>query len=82
MALSQKVTVTLPKGLLERLNETVPSRKRSVFITKAIEEQLDLMEQAEALEASAGLWTLENHPDMADDEAIDTWLKTSRQSWG
>ena len=45
----QKVTVTLLKELLERLNETVPSRKRSSFITEAIREQLELTEQSSAL---------------------------------
>ena len=82
MALQQKVTVTLPKGLLERLNKTVPSRKRSLFISEAIEEQLNLIEQASALEETAGAWSLDNHPTMEDDEGIDTWLKESRQGWG
>lgn len=82
MALDQqKVTVTLPKPLLERLNEAVPSRKRSLFITEAIEEHLDLIEQSVALEETAGTWTVENHPDMQNGEAIDNWLKHSRQSW-
>ena len=44
----RKVTVTLPKELLERLNQTVPSRKRSSFITGAIKEQLELTEQRSA----------------------------------
>ena len=78
----QKVTVTLPKELLERLNETVPSRKRSMFIAEAIEEQLALIEQSSALAETAGSWPLENHPTMQDDEAIDLWLKDVRRSWG
>lgn len=83
MALEQqKVTVSLPKGLLERLNQTVPSRKRSLFITEAIEEHLDLLEQISALEAAAGAWSLENHPTLQDDEGIDKWLKDARQGWG
>ena len=79
---SRKVTVTLPKGLLERLDENVPSRKRSLFITEAVEEHLDLIEQVSALNEAAGSWSLENHPDMQNDEDIDKWLKASRQSWG
>lgn len=83
MALEQqKVTVSLPKGLLERLNQTVPSRKRSLFITEAIEEHLDLLEQISALEEAAGAWSLENHPTLQDDEGIDKWLKDARQGWG
>ena len=60
----RKVTVTLPEGLLERLNNTVPNRQRSLFISEAIEEHLDFMEQAAALEESEGVWSLENHPTM------------------
>ena len=67
----QKVTVTLPKELLERLNEAVPGRKRSLFITVAIEEQLALIEQSSALEETVGAWSLENHPTMQDDAGID-----------
>ena len=82
MASQQKVTVTLSEELLERLNKTVPSRKRSLFISEAIEEQLDLIEQASALEETAGAWSLDNHPTMEDDAGIDKWLKESRQGWG
>ena len=78
----QKVTVTLPKALLERLNEAVPGRQRSLFITAAIEEQLALIEQSAALEETVGSWSLENHPTLQDDDGIDTWLKDARQSWG
>lgn len=79
---SQKVTLTLSKRLLERLNKTIPSRKRSLFISEAIEEHLELIEQAAALEETAGLWSLENHPTMPDDVGIDRWLKEARQDWG
>ncbi|MEZ4629768.1 MAG: hypothetical protein R2880_03465 [Deinococcales bacterium] len=48
----QKVTVTLPKSLLQRLNKTIPSRKRSLFITTAIEKHLARMEQIKTLEES------------------------------
>ena len=82
MSLQKKVTVTLFTRLLERLNRTVPGRKRSLFITQAIEEHLDLLEQASALEETAGTWSLENHPTLQDDRGIDEWLKESRQNWG
>ena len=83
MAIEQKkVTVTLPQHLIERLNQTVPSRKRSSFISEAIEEHLDLIEQITALEESAGAWSLENHPEMQNEQGIDKWLETVRQNWG
>ncbi len=77
----RKATITLPKGLLKRLNKTVPNRKRSLFIAEAIEEQLDLIEQGSALEEAAGSWSLENHPTLQDDASTDQWLKDTRH-WG
>ncbi|MEM6428134.1 MAG: ribbon-helix-helix domain-containing protein [Deinococcota bacterium] len=83
MAIMQKkVTVTLPQDLIERLNEAVPSRKRSLFITEAIREHLDLIEQINVLDVSAGSWSLDHHPEMKDEAAIDTWLQGLRQNWG
>ncbi len=67
----QKVTVTLPKPLLERLNDVVPKRKRSLFIAEAIEEHLELIEQNVALEEAIGAWSDVNHPDMRTEEDIN-----------
>ena len=78
---TQKVTITLPKMVLQRLNELIPARQRSLFIAKALEERLALEEQLLALEESAGAWLDERHPDMQDDAAIDRWLASLRQSW-
>ncbi len=76
----RKVTVTLPASLLTRLDETVPSRRRSAFIARAVEEQLAILEQAIAIEESAGAWRDEDYPDMATDEDIDRWLAELRGS--
>jgi Arc/MetJ-type ribon-helix-helix transcriptional regulator len=70
----RKVTVTLPASLLTRLDERVPSRRRSAFIARAIQEQLAILEQAAAIEESAGAWRDEDYPEMATDEDIDRWL--------
>jgi hypothetical protein len=73
-----KVTVSLPTSLLARLDGKVPARKRSEFIAHAIEEQLAIIEQAEAIEAAAGAWKDEDHPDLATDEDIDRWIANLR----
>ena len=78
---TQKVTITLPKLVLARMNELVPARQRSRFISEALVERLALTEQALALEESAGAWSDENHPEMQDGAAIDRWLANLRQSW-
>lgn len=74
----RKVTVTLPLTLLARLDKQIPSRQRSDFIARAIEEQLALLEQTAAIEESAGAWRDETYADMMTDEDINRWLADVR----
>lgn len=78
---TRKVTITLPKLVLERMNELVPARQRSRFVSEALTERLALEEQVLALEESAGAWLDENHPEMQDGAAIDRWLADLRRPW-
>ena len=78
----QKVTVSLPRSLLERLKERVPPGQRSSFMAEAVEERLALEEQLDAIEESAGCWKDEDHPELMTDEEIDAWLAELRRSWG
>ncbi len=80
-AKAQKITVTLPRDLVERLDGRIPSRQRSRFIAEAIESRLAIEEQLAALEETAGIWTDDNHPGMESDADIDRWLQDLRQSW-
>lgn len=77
----QKITVTLPQGVLARLRAHVPARQRSRFILEAIEERLALEEQIAALDETAGAWSEQNHPEMRTEEDIDRWLSELRRSW-
>ena len=78
---TQKITLTLPKALLARLDAAVPSRKRSRFIVDAIEERLAIAEQLAVLEETAGAWSDELHPDMRTDADIERWLSHLRAAW-
>jgi len=75
------MTVSLPITLVERLRALVPPRKRSAFIAEALEEKLALAEQAQAFEEAAGIWSDEDHPEMATGEDIDRWLAELRGNW-
>ena len=81
MRASQKITVTLPKDLLDRLNQVVPARGRSRFITEAIEQRLVAEEQLAVLNETAGAWSDEHHPDLRTDSQIDQWIQDLRSSW-
>ncbi len=37
--------------------------------------------QISALKQSAGVWSLENHPELKDEKSIEKWLKESRKNW-
>ena len=78
---SQKITVTLPKDLLDRLNQVVPARGRSRFITEAIEQRLVAEEQLAVLNETAGASSDEHHPDLRTDSQIDQWIQDLRSSW-
>ncbi len=78
---TQKMTVTFPKPLLERLRERVPPRQRSAFIVEAVEEKLALQEQLAVIEETAGCWSDEDHPELRTEEDIDRWLTELRWSW-
>ena len=78
---TQKVTISLPSQVVQRMNELIPARQRSRFIAETLTERLALEEQILALDESAGAWSDARHPDMQDDAAIDRWLTALRQSW-
>ena len=78
---SQKVTVTFPQAVLDRLKEVVPLRQRSAFIVAAVAEKLALEEQATAIEEAAGSWPDAAHPALTTDEDIERWLAELRQAW-
>lgn len=64
-----RTTVVLPVETADALKNLVSARKRSEFIARAIERQLDLLRFRDGLEAGFGAWTDDNHPDLntADD---------------
>lgn len=74
----EHVTIRLPQVLLQHLQQKIPSQDYTSFITQAIKTQLSLVEQMEAIEESAGSWSLENHPMMVDEAGIDAWLRELR----
>ena len=77
---TKKITVALPTFLLLRLSDRVPSRQRSRFIARAVEERLDIEEQLAALEETAGAWPDEKYPELSSEEDIDRWLMDVRKT--
>ena len=76
---TQKITVTVPTDVVERLDELIAPRQRSQFIVAAIERQIALSVQVVVLEETAGAWKDENHPGLQTPADIDRWLDDLRQ---
>jgi hypothetical protein len=69
-----RINVILPGRLLTELDEIVPARKRSRFIAQALARELERVRALAAIDASAGAWSDEDHPELADGPAIDRWI--------
>lgn len=78
---TQKITLSLPQVLAERLNAQIPARQRSLFIARILEDYLAVAEQAALLDETAGCWSDEHHPELATGEEIDAWLAALRGEW-
>lgn len=76
-----KITLSLPKTLVERLKALVPPRQRSAFVAQALQERLEEEETLAVLEETFGAWSDEDYPEFATDEDIDRWLREFRASW-
>ena len=65
--------------MLELLEKVVPPRERNHFIVEATEEALRRERLTEALQASAGAWSDEDHPDLMTVEDIDRYVRRLRE---
>ena len=51
-----QMNVSFDDRILEDLQELIPVRKRSLFISEAVREKLELFKQEQAVRAAAGAW--------------------------
>ena len=75
---SVRMNILLPAGVARDLRDYVPPRKRARFVAEAVERELRRVRLEAALEASAGAWRDEDHPELADGPAIDRWIAEGR----
>jgi hypothetical protein len=76
-----RVSVRFPKTLIAELHRIVPAGKRSALIVAGTERMLATIKHREGLQAGAGAWTDENHPDLNTQEDIDRYLAEIRSTW-
>jgi hypothetical protein len=75
---SVRMNILLPAGVARDLRDQVPPRRRARFVAEAVERELRRLRLEAALEASAGAWKDEDHPELADGPAIDRWIAEGR----
>jgi hypothetical protein len=78
---TRRINVTFPTDLLALLDSVVPPRERNRFIVEATERSLRRERLRNALEASAGAWSDEDHPDLMTAEDIERYIRHLRESW-
>lgn len=74
----ERLNLYLPKGLVEDLRRYVPDRERSRFVSEAVAQRLRRLKLKAAIEASAGAWGDEDHPELATPQDIDRWIEEGR----
>jgi hypothetical protein len=77
----KRINVSFPESVLALLEKVVPSRERNGFIVNATEEALRREHLLNALQASAGAWTDEEHPDLMTVEDVDRYVRRLRETW-
>jgi len=74
----ERVNVRFPKALMDDLRRYVPQRKRSEVIIAGTARMLAELKRRVALQAGAGAWSDERHPDLQGQEDVNRYLAALR----
>ena len=61
---TRRAHIVIPEELVRAIDQLVGGRQRSAFLTQAAEEKLMRFRQLKALQAAAGAWKDEDHPEL------------------
>jgi metal-responsive CopG/Arc/MetJ family transcriptional regulator len=68
--------LSLPKELVDELDEVAGKRNRSAYVEALLEKQLRRERMRRAWEAARGI--LKDHPDFPTSEAVVEWVRARR----
>ena len=78
--MAQKRThVSFSERLLTDIDELLGKGKRSAFLTEIAEREVRRRKQLRALDAAAGCWKSEDHPELKN--GSPAWVKELRSGW-
>ena len=75
--ITRRTHILIPEPLASEIDRLVGKRGRSGFLTRAAEKELRRLRQIKALEAMAGAWKDEDHPELKAGAA--SWVKKLRR---
>ncbi|MBI2760928.1 MAG: hypothetical protein HYX51_05830 [Chloroflexi bacterium] len=70
--------IILPEELIDAVDQLVGQRKRSEFVADALREKLRRERQTLALQKSAGVLDLADHPEWSTPEKVSAWVREQR----
>jgi len=77
---AQKRThISFSEGLLTDIDQLFGKGKRSAFLSGIAEREIRREKQMRALDAAAGCWRSEDHPELNNGSAA--WVKELRSGW-
>ena len=74
---TKRTHVVIPEELVRAIDEMVGGRQRSAFLKQAAERELLRLRQLKALDAAAGAWKDQDHPELREGAAA--WVRKLRQ---
>ena len=77
---TEKISVTLPREVIEEIRAIVSQGEVSSFFTEALEHYLAYRRQKVALEKGFGAWKNKNHPDLATAEDSTAYVRALREA--
>ncbi|MBI2832316.1 MAG: hypothetical protein HYX79_08680 [Chloroflexi bacterium] len=77
---TEKVSVTLPTDLAQKVRELVPQGQVSSFVSEAVAHYIAGRRQMEALKKGFGAWKDEDHPDLMTPEDSTAFVRALRAS--
>ncbi|MFN3762011.1 MAG: hypothetical protein ACK4WK_02265 [Anaerolineae bacterium] len=78
---TERLNIYLPRSVAQDLRRYVPARQRARFVAQAVARELNRLKVLAAIDASAGAWREEDHPELATPADIDRWIEERRAEW-
>lgn len=78
---TERLNIDLPRKVAKDPCRYVPARERARFVARAVTRELHRLKLLAAIDASAGAWHDENHPELVTPADIDRWIEEHRAGW-